>query len=461
MRSLAVASALAAIFTAAQAQSPAHLANVAGYKATFTCSATFLAGRTPEQIAEDELAGVYADYAEALAALPPAEIDREKGEVRVRYAADAPPRIAVYAGRAYGCLQAPAMAQDRTAIARLAAPRGGALNDERAWPDGDLTAGTFLADRPEGFNLAGVARDAFDGATYGAGSRTTAVLVLRDGEIAAERYREDFDKHTPQRTWSVAKSIAATILGAAARERLIAVDAPAGLAQWASGGDPRGAITIDDLLRMASGLDATPAGNRTDDVYFGGGRVVDHAATRRLAAAPGTAFVYANNDTMLAMRALREKMKDDRRFHRFAFEKVLFRIGMTRTSLETDWNGDFILSSQVWTTARDLARLGLLYLDDGVWNGERILPEGFVDYVRRAGPAQPPLNRPGYGAQFWLFGPRQGLPEGSYAAMGNRGQYLMIVPERRVVVVRRGFDGPGNAFDIEAFTRDVLVALAD
>ena len=140
---------------------------------------------------------------------------------------------------------------------------------------------------------------------------------------------------------------------------------------------------------------------------------------------------------------------------------------MTRTFPETDGNGDFILSSQVWTTARDLARLGLLYLNDGVWEGTRILPEGWAEYVTTPAPDQPRPRadrtpRPGYGAQFWLFDESWGLPDGTYAAMGNRGQYLVIVPERNILVIRRGFDdNAGARFDIARFASDIVGVLAE
>jgi CubicO group peptidase (beta-lactamase class C family) len=131
---------------------------------------------------------------------------------------------------------------------------------------------------------------------------------------------------------------------------------------------------------------------------------------------------------------------------------------MTRTVPETDWEGNFILSSQVWTTARDLARMGLLYLNDGVWNGERILPAGWGRYVASPGPAQPASGY-GYGASFWTFPKDKGLPADAYVARGNRGQYLAIIPSRQMLIVRRGFDGAGANFDLDAFTRDVLAAL--
>lgn len=445
------------LLSAAHAQDtdPAQLSLVAGYKAAFTCSAHFNAGRSVEQIAGDELHRIYPGYRETMATLPDAVIDDEKKIVSVSYIKGEPPRIVVW--RPYlGCTQLPTGA-DKGMIGRL-------LYVKSFW---DRLAPAPLSEAlSDNATLLGAVEAAFDRKTYGEGTETTAVLVMKDGAIVAEKYREGFDRNTPQRTWSVAKSIAATIIGAAVHDGLIDVEEPAGLAVWSVPGDPRGSITVENLLHMSSGLTSPAAGNRTDDVYFGGGRVVDHAITNRLVAEPGTRWRYANNDTMSAVRALRERMNDDQQFIEYPFWRVLLPLGMERTFLETDWNGDFVLSSQVWTTARDLARVGLLYLNDGVFEGERILPEGWADYVATPAPAQPPLERedgsqiPGYGAQFWLYGERHGLPEGTYAARGNRGQFLVIIPSRNVLIVRRGFDD-GGGFDLARFSADVLAALEE
>ncbi len=437
----------------ASAQSdPAHLSLVAGYKAAFTCSGVFNAGRTREEIAGDELHRIYSGYREAMAALPDAVIDDKQKRVSVTYTDGMPPRVAQW--RPYlGCVQLPT----RAAAGDVAPPRA-KVRQPRRLPDPLPEA---MSDDPQ---LLSIVSAAFDRKTYGEGTETTAVVVVKNGAVVAEKYRQGFDAETPQRTWSVAKSIAATIIGAAVEDDILSVTDPAGLAAWSADGDPRGEITIANLLHMSSGLTSPHAGNRTDDVYFGGGRVVDHAITNRLVAAPGSRWRYANNDTMAAMRALRERMNDDSEYLRYPFETVLLPLGMDRTFLETDWNGDFILSSQVWTTARDLARLGLLYLNDGVWDGARILPERWAEYVATPAPAQPPRERadgsqaPGYGAQFWLYGERHGLPEGSYAARGNRGQYLMIIPDRDLLIVRRGFDD-GGGFDLARFSADLIAAL--
>ena len=440
----------------AQPADPAHLSLVAGYKAAFTCSAHFNAGRTVAQITGDELNRIYPNYREAFDTLPDAMIDEEDKTVSVAFAEGFPPRLAKWRPH-LGCAQLPSGA-------------GADMADDLPEANVRMTRERIapLAKEPlDDPALSAAVAAAFDRATYGEGTETTAVLIVKDGVIVAERYREGFDANTSQRTWSVAKSIAATVIGAAVQADLIDVDEPAGLSAWAGAGDPRGAISIKDLLHMSSGLDASPAGNRTDDVYFGGGRVVDHALSRRLVAEPGARWYYANNDTMIAIRALRERMNDDEAFLRFPFERVLHPIGMRNTFLETDWNGDFILSSQAWTTARDLARLGLLYLNDGVWSDRRILPEGWAAFAATPAADQPlpradGTPRPGYGAQFWLFDESWGLPDGTYAAMGNRGQYLIIVPSRNLLIVRRGFDDNGGArFDIARFASDVVSAIPE
>ncbi len=454
LRRLGAVSAIACLgATTALAQSdPAHLSLVAGYKAAFTCSGVFNAGRTPEQIAGDELHRIYSGYREAMAVLPDAVIDEVNKRVSVTYVDGRPPRVARW--RPYlGCAQLPTSAD----VGEVELPRAH-LRQNRRLP----------APLPEALSedqqVLGIVEAAFDRESYGVGTETTAVVIVKNGAVIAEKYRDGFDAETPQRTWSVAKSIAASIIGAAVEDGILTVSEPAGLAAWSADGDPRSEITIENLLHMSSGLTSPHAGNRTDDVYFGGGRVLDHAITNRLVAEPGDRWRYANNDTMAAVRALRERMNNDRKFLAYPFKEVLHPLGMDRTFLETDWNGDFILSSQVWTTARDLARLGLLYLNDGVWDGERILPEGWAAYVATPSPAQPPRERadgsqaPGYGAQFWLYGDRHGLPEGAYAARGNRGQYLMIVPDRDLLIVRRGFDD-GGGFDLAKFSADLIAAL--
>lgn len=451
MRSIFLAAMAAAVLAngATAAEDPHTRALAAGYKAAFLCSGVFNAGRPETEIAADDLEGIYPDY-QALVRTLPAVVDRQAKTVSVAFDPKLPPRIAAWRPN-LGCAQLPIGAAPEAA-ANL--PRLGVQPPPAAkanWPDGDEKA---PARTPKA--LQPLLAQAFDPGVYG--GKTTAVVVVKDGKIVGERYRPGYDLHTPQRTWSAAKSLTATVVGRAAHLGKLKVDGPAEIPEWRAAGDPRAAITLAQLLHMGSGLWTDGPGNRTDEVYVGGGLVTEWATRMPLEVAPDTRFRYANNDTLLAARSVRTSLGDGPDALAFPFTELLWKIGMRHTTPETDWQGNYILSSQVWTTARDLARLGLLYQNDGVWNGERLLPEGWSRFVATPGPAQPEKG-PGYGAFFWLYGPAQGLPEGTYGMNGNRGQYVFIVPSKKVVIVRRGFDSAAARFDEVKFARDVLAAL--
>jgi CubicO group peptidase (beta-lactamase class C family) len=448
LASVALATSLSAAQTIPSPDRTAHdRAIAAGYKALMLCGAlnsAQVAGgkRSVASVEANELRGTYADY-DALLPMLTAEVS--DAGVAVPYDPAMPPRFARDAA-ADGCVLAP--------IGTATMPRGNVSvrtgpRRERPWPAGNTDRVT-----PPSRALAPVTNAAFNG-SYGKGSNTTAVLILdAKGAIAAERYAEGFGPDTPNRTWSVAKSIAGTMIGAAVNKGLIDPQAPAPVPEWQTPGDPRAAITLDQLLRMASGLHSDTAGNRTDAIYFGGTAVTEETVAWPLAVKPGSRFRYANNDTLLAVRALRAKIGNDD----FARELLFGPVGMSATIAERDWQGNYILSSQVWSTPRDFARLGLFWLNDGVWQGKRLLPEGWMRYMTTPRGPQP-ASGPGYGATLWLFGPDQGLPAGSYAAQGNRGQYIMVIPSRRIVVVRRGEDPAGARFDIAKFAADVLKAM--
>lgn len=449
MRSIFLAGlAVTALASGAQAAEDAHArALSAGYKAAFLCSGIFNAGRPEAEIAADDLEGIYPDY-QALVRTLPAVVDRENKTVSVAFDPRLPPRIAAWRPN-LGCAQLPVGAGPEGAAKLprldLAPPAPKSAN----WPDGDEKA---AGKAPKG--LAPVVAKAFS--DYG--GKTTAVVVVKDGKIVGEQYRPGYDLHTPQRTWSAAKSLTATLVGRAVQLDKLKVDAPANIPEWQAPGDPRAAVTLAQLMHMGSGLWTDGPGNRTDEVYLAGGAVTEWATRMPLEVAPDSRFNYANNDTLLAARAVRAALGDREEALAFPFTELLWRIGMMHTTPETDWRGNYILSSQVWTTSRDLARLGLLYLNDGVWKGERLLPEGWSKFVATPAPAQPARGT-GYGAFFWLYGPPQGLPPGTYAMNGNRGQYVFVVPSKKVVIVRRGFDSAQARFDEARFAKDVLAAL--
>lgn len=415
----------------------------AGYKAELYCSGIFNAGRTPEQIDADELAGIYPDY-ETIVPTLTANVDRTHPSVSVAFDPKLPPRRAVWtSGR--GCVTLP-IGSKALAGRKSAATPSIAAADPRRWPQGD--AG--IAPRPSA-TLTDAVGKAF-GTTYGVDTKTVGVMVVKNGQVAAEQYGSGFGPFVSNRTWSVGKSIAGTLIGLT---NAGALNAPAAVPQWKVG-DPRQAVTLDTLLRMASGLHSDTAGNRTDAIYFGGTTVDEQAVSWPLEALPGTRFRYANTDILLAVYSTRNAIGEAR--YRALPDSLFGPLGMSHTVAETDWHGNYILSSQVWSTARDLAKLGLFWSQDGVWQGKRLLPAGWMRTMTTPSGPQP-ASGPGYGATMWLFGPKQGLPEGSFAAQGNRGQYVMVIPSRHLVIVRRGED-PGTArFDIARFAADVAAAL--
>ena len=207
-----------------------------------------------------------------------------------------------------------------------------------------------------------------------------------------------------------------------------------------------------------SGLHSDTAGNRTDSLYFGGVTVAESATGWPLVHPPGTHFRYANNDIVLAVHALDASTGDEARALSRPYTDLFWPLGMTRTQAETDWRGGFVLSSQVWSTARDLARFGLLLQHDGVFAGRRLLAEGWVRTATTPAGPQPEGDF-GYGATLWLMSRTEGVPADAFAAMGNRGQYVIVVPSRGVVLVRRGEDATGKRFDPATFTAAVLATL--
>lgn len=418
----------------------------AGYKALTLCGGIFNAGRTKEQVEALELKGIYPEY-EAIVPTLETSVDRGLAVVSVGFDDSVPARRATWR-ESRGCTIQP-IGTVPPPLATTYRPPAPAIGDPRPWPMGD--AGIRAKPLP-------VLTRAFDRSSYGPGTETTAAIVVRDGRILAEQYREGFGPFVSQRTWSVAKSLTGTLVGVAARRGLAETMRPARIPEWGPPiPDPRSAITLDNLLRMASGLHSGTAGNRTDAIYFGGTAVTEEATGWPIEAKPGTRFRYANNDTLLAVRALRSTL-GDQAYADFPRLELFEKLGMRHTVAEKDWRGNYILSSQVWSTARDLARFGLLYLNDGVSNGDRILPEGWVKYVTTPSGPQP-SGEFGYGASFWLMQKSPGVPADTYAAFGNRGQFVVVVPSRKVVIVRRGEDPTGARFDIAKFTADILASL--
>lgn len=452
-------------FTSASAQNETasettKKAMAAGYKALFTCSGTFVAEQSLAVIEANELDGIYQDYRPYMRALSDANVDERNRRVSVRFDRSLPPRIAQWRA-GMGCSLLPIGAGPDAAqyLPRFAAPRP-RMDNDIAPNIGDGITLTSLDNPFQYGRIEAPLSFAFDGATYGEGTRSSAVVIVRNGRVIGENYARGMSAETPQRTWSVAKSLTSTILGAAVQDGLVGLDNTSILEAWNEGGDPRREITLRNVLDMASGLESGTRGSRTDRLYFGGAAADEMLQGRVLEAAPGERFKYSNYDTLAGMLYLREAIGDDGEYFSYPYSAVLNKIGALNTTLETDWKGDYVSSSQVWMTARDMARLGQLYLQNGKWGGDQIINPEWIGYVTTPAAAQPETGEFGYAGAFWLLGGAEGLPADTFAGLGNRGQYLVIVPSRDLVIVRRGYDVAGlDRFDIARFAADVVNAI--
>ncbi len=415
----------------------------AGYAAIFTCSAHFFAGRAADDIRRLELV----DLARLNLSAP--SIDTRRSLVRSVHKG----HEAIAAFRpTMGCTLLPPnwSAADVGRLPYVDYPTAPDLSDV------PFPAGDDARPRPNAQQRA-VLEAAFDGEMYGDGTVTVGVVILKDGELVGERYRDGFGVHSGYRTWSTAKSISSTLIGIAQRDGLLSVSAPANIPEWQYLDDPRQQITLEHLLHMSSGLYSE--GANTNAIYFAGQDVISAATTTHLVAEPGTRWKYANNDTLLLLRALRATLGDDLRYLRYPYDELFHRIGMYHTRMETDHLGNFIGSSQVYTTARDLARFALLYLQRGTWGTEQIFPAAWADYVVQAAPALPrETGEQGYGAQFWLLDTLPGVPPGTYTTAGNKGQFATVVPAHNMVIVRTGIDPNGKRWQHDQFIIDAVAA---
>jgi CubicO group peptidase (beta-lactamase class C family) len=353
---------------------------------------------------------------------------------------------------------------DSLPILELPAPEGDPAS--MPWPNGDVIEQKSMPANINETALNAASDWAFD--RESPEQVTLSLIVIHKGDIIHERYADGVDMTTRTRTWSTAKSIAATLFGMLVDDGRLELDAPLGI-DWlpdveGPDDDPRNAITLRHVLNMSSGLypvDSFGMEYATGSglAYWAGASSVDGARRRGQIRKPGTFWDYENYDTLLAVYAMKLALDDDKTYAEFPRKALLDRIGMRNTLVSTDRFGDFIFSSQVYTTARDLGRFGLLYQQGGVWEGERLISEDWVEFVRTPAPSTAHRGQ-FYGGQFWLVpDDRDDVPKSAYSTAGNRGQYVIIVPSHDTVIVRRGLDYGEQGFNRWDLTREVLKAI--
>jgi CubicO group peptidase (beta-lactamase class C family) len=315
--------------------------------------------------------------------------------------------------------------------------------------------------------LARVIDAAFGEPNPGRLRRTRAILVVQDGRIVAERYVRGISADTPLPGWSMTKSILAALVGILVEDGQLRIDEENLLAAWRRP-DPRAAITVEDLLRMRSGLKFEENyANPSSDVIrmlFACPDTAGYAARLPLLNPPGTTWSYSSGTTNILSRVTRARVGDEAYFE-WPRRALFDRLGMRGAMLEPDASGTFVCSSFMLATAREWAQFGQLHLQDGVWEGRRILPDHWVCFCTTPTPQSPHAN---YGAHWWLkLNPEIGggtdaaarIPADAFFALGHEGQTLTVIPSQRLVIVRLGLSIYIDAWNHATFVADVLEAL--
>lgn len=424
--------------------------HTAGYVKT-VCSAVFLTGYTAEFAAEH--VGYFTGPYEHRAKVSKPVVDRAKKTVSITLP-NGVVRTAVYTG-SQGCVTYPEGSTTLNFTPKTVKPNlpPAASQD---WPMGDREPKT---PPPTGVDMEKV-KSAVDAAFANPDAETTAFVVTHKGRVIAERYGDGITATTPLESWSMGKSVTGTIMATLIHRGVYALDEPAPVPQWQGEGDKRKEIRIQDIMRMSSGIrikapsdpDYDANGTYPDHLYLytGGVDSYKYAATRPQQWPPNSVGRYRNTDPVLTNYLNRlgiEKLKAD--YHSYPQRAVWDKIGVRTMVMETDPFGNFLTQGYEYMSGRDWARLGNLYLNDGVTpGGERILPEGYAAHVRTIAPAWLADENPVYGGGFfWVNGDgRVPLPKEAYSMQGAGGQSVWIDSSHDLVIVRLGnFKGSRHA----------------
>jgi CubicO group peptidase (beta-lactamase class C family) len=417
--------------------------------AKILCSAVFLTGLDPADAAEN--VGYFTSPYEDRVHVTDTVVDYERQSVRLTLPTGVT-RVAKKFG-SQGCVALP-IGEDSVYFTPTVVTPNVPDPAVTPWPMGDVVSAEPW---PAGIDSVKFA-EAIETAFGPPEAMTLALVVTYAGRILGERYAEGIDSHTPLESWSMGKSLTGTLMGVLIQQGAYELWQPAPIPEWQTEGDPRRAIRIGDIMRMSSGIriraPQDPGYDESlgypDHLYLYTGTVnsFEWAATRPQQWPPNTVGRYRNTDPVLTNYLIRlavEKRGDN--YHAFPQRQLLDRIGIRNAVMETDPFGNFLTQGYEFLPARDWARLANLWLQDGVWNGERILPADYVQYARTLAPAWVADGRPVYGgAHFWINGDASlPIPTDAFAMRGAGGQSATIIPSHRLVIVRIGkYKGAGE-----------------
>jgi CubicO group peptidase (beta-lactamase class C family) len=421
------------------------------YKAKMLCSEVFIAGRRPHEV----LADLRIDDLKALRIIK-TSVDEEAKEASASFFGIIT-RTAHYRGETGCALDFGGKSNRRSGGTAPTVSRHSSR-------DGGLSplAESTTKIEPQ---LVAVLDEAFSEPDPAHRRRTRAVVVVHKGRVIAERYASGFGPDTAFPGWSMAKSVLNALVGILVRDGRLSVDTPLAVPEWHKPGDERASITLNQLLHMTSGLEFDEnMGNPLCDVtrmLLAEPDMAAFAAGKKNQMPSGTRWYYSSGNSNIISGAIRGLMETDEYRH-FPRKSLFEPLGMNSSVLETDASGTFVASSFMYANARDWARFGMLYLNGGVWGGDRILPDGWIEYTKTAATA---ATGKSYGAHFWLGVPEEynrthtPLPEDTMHAVGHEGQFVTIIPSYHTVIVRLGKTRYRQAWDHGAFIGSVLSIL--
>ena len=337
--------------------------------------------------------------------------------------------------------------------------------DSVAWPHGDKISDT-ISSAIDKNKLNAAVDEAFTESKPNKKQRTRAVVVVYDGQIVVEKYAPGYNMNSKMYGWSVAKSITSALIGTLVKQGKLNILQPAPVPEWIDDNDPRHAITIENLLQQTSGLRFVENYTKASDVtnmLYKQDDMAAYTASHSMAHHPGSFFNYSGGNSNILSRIIRQTV-GEKGYASYPFNALFYKLGMYHTLLEPDASGTYVGSSYIMATARDFARFGLLYYNDGVWNDERILPQGWVKQTTTP-PASNTLKN--YGYQFWLNGfdkdhPSKikypDVPPDMFYCDGFGFQRIYIIPSGKLVIVRLGLT-LDNSFDENRFIKNIIASI--
>lgn len=426
---------------------------ISGFSAKNACSCAFIQGRSKASIMKEELGS----FPLSLGSI---EINNNDASVTGTVLGFAK-RKAIYRP-GLGCTLINDFAESEVRAQKFLVPEPSLMADTSAWITG-LAAVDTAEHRFDSSRLIHAIEFAFNHHFADKEVHTRAMVVVQHGKIIGEKYAPGYDVNSRFLGWSMAKSVTSSLIGILVKDGKLQVSQPAPIPKWHDGNDKRKSITVEHLLQQTSGLDFVEdygGYSNVTNMLFNRGNMADYMEKLPLKQQPGTAFYYSSGNSNL-LSGIIKRLLPTQQYHAFPYQRLFHKIGMHHTLMEPDASGTYIGSSYIYASARDYARFGWLYANDGMWNEERILPEGWV----RQTVTPPAANKlKNYGYQFWLNGldPEDAskrefpaAPSDMFYADGYGGQRIYIMPTQKLVIVRMGL----NKFDEQQFLHKLMQAI--